>query len=108
VLAIHTLVKAGDPVATVRGPFGAHTTLNAASNVDVPGWPGMRVQLHARIPQVTSGIATGTAHGELTVSTTDDGPGRGGSGAGELAATALHAGTGMLPPSTWERIRHHR
>ncbi|WP_446214759.1 D-alanyl-D-alanine carboxypeptidase family protein [Micromonospora sp. IBHARD004] len=96
-LAVHTLVEAGEQVATVRGPLGTGTTINAAEKVDVVGWPGLQVRIDARIPAVPSRIAAGAEHGKLTVTA-----------GGKPVGTALRTGTGMEPPSTWERIRHHR
>lgn len=96
-LAVHTLVEAGEQVATVRGPLGTGTTINAAEKVEVVGWPGLRVRIDARIPAVPSRIAAGAEHGRLTVNT-----------GGRPVGTALRTGTGMEPPSTWDRIRHHR
>jgi serine-type D-Ala-D-Ala carboxypeptidase (penicillin-binding protein 5/6) len=79
-------------------PRAASTTINAAEKVEVVGWPGLRVRLDAQIPAVSSRIAAGAEHGQLTVN----------AGGGEPVGTALRTGTGMEPPSTWERIRHHR
>jgi D-alanyl-D-alanine carboxypeptidase (penicillin-binding protein 5/6) len=97
-LAVHTLVEAGEQVATVRGPLGTGTTINAAEKVDVVGWPGLQVRLDAQIPAVPSRIAAGAEYGQLTVK----------AGRREPVGTALRTGTGMEPPGTWERIRHHR
>ncbi|MEV4658713.1 D-alanyl-D-alanine carboxypeptidase [Micromonospora sp. NPDC049301] len=97
-LAVHTLVETGEQVATVRGPLGAGSTINAAEKVEVVGWPGLKVQLEAAIPAVSSRIAADTQHGTLTVT----------AGAGEPVATALRTGAAMEPPTTWERVRHHR
>ncbi|HEX5994880.1 MAG TPA: hypothetical protein VFY84_07030 [Jiangellales bacterium] len=94
-LTVHTLVEAGEQVATVRGPLGTGTTINAAEKVEVVGWPGLRLRLDAQIPAVPSRIASGAEHGQLTVN------------AGEPVETALRTGNGLEPPSTWERIRHH-
>ncbi|WP_200216686.1 D-alanyl-D-alanine carboxypeptidase family protein [Micromonospora coerulea] len=97
-LAVHTLIEAGEQVATVRGPLGTGTTINAAKKVEVVGWRGLRVRLDARIPAVPSRVAAGAEHGQLTVY----------AGGGKPVGTALRTGTGMEPPSTWERIRRHR
>ena len=96
-LAVHTLVEAGEQVATVRGPLGTGTTVNAVEKVEVVGWPGLRVRIDARIPAVPPRIPAGAEHGRLTVNT-----------GGRPVGTALRTGTGMEPPSTWERIHHHR
>ncbi|MFC7548253.1 D-alanyl-D-alanine carboxypeptidase family protein [Plantactinospora sp. GCM10030261] len=96
-LSVHTLVEAGAPVGTVRGPEGTgSTTINAVEKVVVVGWPGLRVRLDAQIPPVPTGIAADTEYGRLAVS-----------GAGELASTPLRAAAGLRPPSVWDRVRHH-
>ncbi|WP_159450986.1 D-alanyl-D-alanine carboxypeptidase family protein [Micromonospora cremea] len=97
-LAVHTLVEAGEQVATVRGPLDTGSTIHATEKVEVVGWPGLRVRLDAQIPAVSSRIAAGAEHGQLTVAAGD----------GELVATALRTGAAMEPPTTWERIRRHR
>lgn len=97
-LSVHTVVEAGDQVAAVHGPLGTGTTINAAEKVEVVGWPGLRVQLHAQIPAVPSRLAAGAEHGRLTVNAGDAKP----------ISAALRTSTGMQPPSTWDRIRHHR
>ncbi|MET7952266.1 D-alanyl-D-alanine carboxypeptidase [Micromonospora sp. NPDC005324] len=98
VLAVHTLVEAGEQVATLRGPLGAGSTVNAIKRVQVIGWPGLRVRLNVQIPAVSSGIPAHTEHGQLTATI----------GAGEPVVAALRTGAAMEPPTTWERIRHHR
>jgi D-alanyl-D-alanine carboxypeptidase (penicillin-binding protein 5/6) len=97
-LAVHALVEAGEQVATVHGPLGTGTTINAAEQVEVVGWPGLRVRLDAQIPAVPSRIAAGVEHGQLTVKV----------GSGQPVGTALRTGIGMEPPGTWDRIRQHR
>ncbi|MCX5122094.1 D-alanyl-D-alanine carboxypeptidase [Micromonospora sp. NBC_00362] len=97
-LTVHTLVEAGKQIATVRGPLGARSTLHAVEKVEVIGWPGLRVRLDTQIPTVSSRIAAGTKHGQLTVT----------AGTGEPLGTPLRTGGALAPPTTWERIRHHR
>ncbi|MET8353191.1 D-alanyl-D-alanine carboxypeptidase [Micromonospora sp. NPDC005206] len=97
-LAVHTLVEAGEQVATVRGPLGAGSTIGAGEKVEVVGWPGLRVRLDAQIPEVSSRIAAGAEHGQLTVT----------AGVGEPVVTTLRTGAAMEPPTSWERIRRHR
>ncbi|WP_147457415.1 D-alanyl-D-alanine carboxypeptidase family protein [Micromonospora sp. CV4] len=97
-LTVHTLVEAGEQVATVRGPLDSGSTINAAGKIEVVGWPGLPVRLDAQIPALSSRIAAGAEHGQLTATVGD----------GEPVATALRTGAAMEPPSTWERIRHHR
>ncbi|MEQ4302562.1 D-alanyl-D-alanine carboxypeptidase [Plantactinospora sp. B6F1] len=97
-LDVHTLVEAGEQVATVRGPLGTGTTINAVEKVEVVGWPGLKVRLDAQIPAVPSRIAAGTEHGRVTFR----------AGGGEPVGSALRTGVDLEPPSTWERIRHHR
>ncbi|MEV4754744.1 D-alanyl-D-alanine carboxypeptidase [Micromonospora sp. NPDC049559] len=97
-LGVHTLVEAGQQVAAVHGPLGSGTTITAAEKVEVVGWPGLEVRLDTRIPTVPSRLAAGAAHGQLSAS----------AGEGKPVGTALHSGTALEPPSTWDRIRHHR
>ncbi|GAB3796128.1 D-alanyl-D-alanine carboxypeptidase family protein [Micromonospora zhanjiangensis] len=96
-LAVHTLVKAGQQVATVHGPLDTGTTLHAAQDVQVVGWPGLEVKLDAQLGGVPARLAAGAEHGRLTVNLGDDAP----------VETALRAGAALEPPSTWDRIRHH-
>jgi D-alanyl-D-alanine carboxypeptidase (penicillin-binding protein 5/6) len=98
VLAVHTVIHAGDQIASVRGPFGTGTTLHAAEDVAVVGWPGMEVRFAADVPPVPARLPAGTAHGRVSA-TAGDRP---------AAATALRSGDRLEPPSTWTRIKRHR
>jgi D-alanyl-D-alanine carboxypeptidase (penicillin-binding protein 5/6) len=97
-IAVHPIVRAGDQVATVRGPLGTGTTINAAKDLTVVGWPGMRVRLDVDIPAVPARLPAGAEHGRVIAV----------AGEGTPIATALRTGVRLEPPSTWDRIRHHR
>jgi len=94
----HPIVRAGDQVATVRGPLGTGTTINAAKDLIVVGWPGMRVRLDVDIPAVPTRLPAGAEHGRVSAV----------AGEGTPVAAALRTGVGLEPPSTWDRIRQHR
>jgi D-alanyl-D-alanine carboxypeptidase (penicillin-binding protein 5/6) len=98
-LGVYTLVEAGQQVAAVHGPLGTGTTINAAEKVEVVGWAGLEVRLDAQIPAVPSRVEVGAEHGQLTVSV---------GGGKPIGSTALRTSTGLEPPGTWQRIRHHR
>ncbi|MCW3816186.1 D-alanyl-D-alanine carboxypeptidase [Micromonospora sp. DR5-3] len=97
-IGMHPIVRAGDQVATVRGPLGAGTALNAAQDLTVVGWPGMRVRLDVDLPAVPARLPAGTELGRVKAVP----------GTGAPVATPLHSGVGLEPPSTWDRIRQHR
>ncbi|MGR6320210.1 D-alanyl-D-alanine carboxypeptidase [Micromonospora soli] len=97
-IAVHPIVRAGDQVATVRGPLGAGTTITAARDLTVVGWPGMRVRLDADLPAVPARLPAGAEHGRLSAVAGDGAP----------VATPLRTGVGLVPPSAWDRIRQHR
>ncbi|MFR9778982.1 D-alanyl-D-alanine carboxypeptidase family protein [Micromonospora sp. MS34] len=97
-VTVHRIVRDGDQVATVRGPLGARTTINAAQDLTVLGWPGMRVRLNVDIPAVPARMPAGAQHGQVSAV----------AGEGSPVAAALRTGAGLEPPSTWDRIRHHR
>jgi serine-type D-Ala-D-Ala carboxypeptidase (penicillin-binding protein 5/6) len=96
-LASRVVVHAGQVIATVHGPLGTATTLGAASDVSVIGWPGMTVTVAATIPRVPTLLPAGAEHGTVAVTATGAAP----------VTTTLRATTRLAPPSTWERIRHH-
>ena len=95
-LAVHTVVQAGQPVATVRGPLDTGTTINAGEDVKVIGWPGLDVRLNAEIPPVPSRLAAGAEHGRLTAAV----------GERPSADAALRAGARLVPPDSWRRVTH--
>ncbi|MEU2614870.1 D-alanyl-D-alanine carboxypeptidase [Micromonospora sp. NPDC007271] len=97
-IGTHSIVRAGDQVATVRGPLGTGTTLHAAQDLTVVGWPGMRVRLDVDIPAVPARLPAETEHGRVTAV----------AGAGTPAASPLRSGVGLEPPSVWDRVRQHR
>jgi D-alanyl-D-alanine carboxypeptidase (penicillin-binding protein 5/6) len=58
-----TVVRAGQPVGTARGPLGTGTALAAGGDLTVLGWPGLTVRttVHATVPKsVAAGAAVGT------------------------------------------------
>ncbi|GAA0717172.1 D-alanyl-D-alanine carboxypeptidase [Dactylosporangium roseum] len=90
----YRVVRAGEVVATVRGPMGRSTTLAAAGDVDVLGWPGLtyRIDTLAAVPgRVAAGTGAGTL--KLTASAT-------------TVTVALRTTGALAPPSWWERITH--
>ncbi|GAA2582306.1 hypothetical protein GCM10010399_10120 [Dactylosporangium fulvum] len=90
----YRVVRAGEVVATVRGPMGRSTTLAATGDVDVLGWPGLtyRIDTLATVPgRVAAGTGVGTLR--LTASAT-------------TVTTALQTTGALAPPSWWERITH--
>jgi D-alanyl-D-alanine carboxypeptidase (penicillin-binding protein 5/6) len=95
---LRPVVRAGEQVATVRGPLGAATTITAARQLAVLGWPGMRVRLDVTIPPVPARLAAGTEHGRVSAV----------AGAATPVAVALRSGAPLEPPSVWDRIRQHR
>jgi D-alanyl-D-alanine carboxypeptidase (penicillin-binding protein 5/6) len=97
-LAVHRLVPAGEPVASVHGPLGAATTLNAGQDLAVVGWPGMPVRLSLDVPAVPARLAAGAEHGRVTAV----------AGGGAPVTAPVRSGAGLEPPSTWDRIRQHR
>ncbi|MEV4538727.1 D-alanyl-D-alanine carboxypeptidase [Asanoa sp. NPDC049518] len=97
-LAPHTLVEAGHDVATVRGPLGTGTTLRTAEKLEVVGWPGLKVKVDAQLPAVPAQIAAGTSHGQLSIR----------AGTAKPTRTALRTSSDLVPPSVWQRIRHHQ
>ncbi|GAA3216288.1 D-alanyl-D-alanine carboxypeptidase family protein [Dactylosporangium siamense] len=88
-------VRAGDVVATARGPMGRSTTLAATGDVDVLGWPGLAYQIDTLTTMPRRHIAAGTHVGtlKLTASAT-------------AVTTALQTTQALAPPSRWERITH--
>ncbi|MFI6264980.1 D-alanyl-D-alanine carboxypeptidase family protein [Micromonospora sp. NPDC051006] len=97
-IAVHPVVRAGDQVATVRGPLGASTSIDAAQDLTVLGWPGLPVRLDVDIPAVPARLTAGAEHGRVSAVAGDAAP----------VTTALRTGIRLEPPSTWERIRAHR
>jgi serine-type D-Ala-D-Ala carboxypeptidase (penicillin-binding protein 5/6) len=97
-LAVHTVVQAGQPVATVRGPLGASTTMNVDGKLDVIGWSGMPIRLTADVPQVPARLPAGTEHGRLLAVASE----------GRQADTTLRSGAQLDPPSTWSRLKSRR
>ncbi|MGC3864309.1 D-alanyl-D-alanine carboxypeptidase family protein [Micromonospora chersina] len=97
-ITLHPVVRAGDPVATVRGPLGAETTIHAANDLAVVGWPGLRVRLDTDIPAVPADLPAGAEHGRATAV----------AGGGKPVTTPLLSGVRLEAPGTWDRIRRHR
>jgi D-alanyl-D-alanine carboxypeptidase (penicillin-binding protein 5/6) len=58
-----TVVRAGQPLGTVRGPLGTGTGLVAGGDVTALGWPGLtvRTSVHVTVPmRVAAGASVGT------------------------------------------------
>src|SRR2546423_673972 len=84
-----TVVKAGQPVGTVRGPLGTSTELVAGDDITALGWPGLtfRTSMHVTVPK---NVAARAAVGSLTA-------------AGRTVPVMT---TGALAePSLWSRLR---
>jgi D-alanyl-D-alanine carboxypeptidase (penicillin-binding protein 5/6) len=96
-LGPHTVLRAGQPVAVVRGPLGTGTTLTTVDAVTVVGWPGMEVRFATDIPAVPARLRSGTLHGRVAVRV----------GEAEPAATPLRSTEPLAPPNTWSRLTHH-
>ncbi len=94
--AVHPyrVVQAGQPVATVRAAMGQATTLVAAGDVEVLGWPGLRYQVDtvAKVPaEVGAGAEIGTL--QLTAS-------------GPAASTAVRTSGALASPGWWDKLTH--
>ncbi|MFE9690240.1 D-alanyl-D-alanine carboxypeptidase family protein [Micromonospora sp. NPDC005806] len=96
-IAVHRVVRAGDQVATVRGPLRTGTTISAAQDLTVVGWPGMPVRLDVDIPAVPAQLPAGAEHGRISAV----------AGNGARVVTPLRTGVRLDPPSTWDRIRQY-
>lgn len=87
-------VHAGQLVATVRGPLGRGTTLVAADDLDVLGWPGLtyRLDTRATVPdRIAAAVGVGTLR--LTADNT-------------AVSTSVRTTGALIPPGWWERIAH--
>jgi D-alanyl-D-alanine carboxypeptidase (penicillin-binding protein 5/6) len=63
VVGMVTVVRAGQPLGTVRGPLGTGTGLVAGGDVAMLGWPGLtvRTSAHVTVPKrVGAGASVGT------------------------------------------------
>jgi hypothetical protein len=99
VLRPYRVVHAGQAVATVLGPLGTSTTLAAAADLEVLGWPGLRYRIDT-LATVPVGIAAAVGVGTLRLSTAQD-------TAEDAAVTTAVQTTGALrPPTWWRRIAH--
>jgi D-alanyl-D-alanine carboxypeptidase (penicillin-binding protein 5/6) len=92
--AVHPyrVVQAGQQVASVVGAMGRTTTLVAAGDVEVLGWPGLtyRVDTSTTVPRaVASGAGVGTL--QLTASA-------------PAASTPVRTAGSLAPPGWWERL----
>lgn len=97
-IAVRPIVRAGEEVATVRGPLGTGTTITASADLAVVGWPGLPVRLDVDIPAVPEQLPAGAEHGRVTAV----------AGEGDPVTTVVRTGVRLEPPSTWDRIRQHR
>jgi D-alanyl-D-alanine carboxypeptidase (penicillin-binding protein 5/6) len=88
----YRVLQAGQPVATVRGAIGRSTTLVAAGDVDVLGWPGLSYRVHTRatVPgRVAAAAGVGTL--ELTA-------------LGTAVSTGVRTTGALIPPNWWHRM----
>lgn len=97
-LGVHTVLRAGQTIAVVRGPLGTGTTLSSVEAVTVVGWAGLEVQVATEISAVPSRLRSGTVYGHVTARVGDD----------QTVDTALRSGEELAPPSVWTRLAHHR
>ncbi|MBF9131276.1 D-alanyl-D-alanine carboxypeptidase [Plantactinospora sp. S1510] len=97
-ITVHPVVRAGDQVATVQGPLDTGTTIHAAEDLTVVGWPGMQVRLDMDIPVVPTLLPAEAAHGQVSAVSGETAP----------VSAPLRTGVRLEPPSTWDRIRAHR
>ena len=91
----YRVVHAGQSVANVLGPLGSGTTLAAADDLDVVGWPGLafRVDTLATVPLgITATAGVGTLR--LTAS-----------GAGAVS-TGVQTTSALGAPGWWRRAFH--
>jgi D-alanyl-D-alanine carboxypeptidase (penicillin-binding protein 5/6) len=89
VLGMVTVVRAGQPVGTVKGPLGTSTRLVARDDIKVLGWPGLTFQtsVHVTVPK---NVPAQAAVGSLTAA----------------GVTVPVVTTGALaPPGLWSRLR---
>ena len=93
-IGVHTVVTAGQQVATVRGPIGTGTTLQAGENLDVIGWPGLEVRLSTDIPAVPRQLAADAELGRLNATVGEQPP----------VGTPLRTGARLDPPGIWDRL----
>ncbi|MGW4466869.1 D-alanyl-D-alanine carboxypeptidase family protein [Micromonospora sp. NPDC004704] len=94
-LGVHTVVTAGQEVADVRGPLDTGTTtLRAARDVEVIGWPGLEVRLGTEIPPVPRQLSAGAEHGRVTATVGEQPP----------VGGPLHTGDQLEPPGVWDRL----
>jgi D-alanyl-D-alanine carboxypeptidase (penicillin-binding protein 5/6) len=85
-------VRAGQLVATVRGIQGRGTTLVAAGDLEVLGWPGLSYRVDARTT-VPGSVAAAARVGTLSLTT-----------AGTSVATAVLTTGAIPPPTRWQRL----
>jgi D-alanyl-D-alanine carboxypeptidase (penicillin-binding protein 5/6) len=91
----YRVVRAGQSVANVLGPLGSGTSLAAAEDLDVVGWPGLafRVDTLARVPL---GIAAAAGVGTLRLTA---------SGAA-VVSTGVQTTGPLGAPGWWRRAVH--
>jgi hypothetical protein len=81
-------------VATVLGPLGTSTTLAAAADLDVLGWPGLRYRIDT-LADVPARIAAAVGVGTLKLTASD-----------AAFTTAVQTTGALAPPDWWKRMTH--
>ncbi|GAA5190147.1 hypothetical protein GCM10023322_44610 [Rugosimonospora acidiphila] len=92
VLKQYRAVRAGQLVATVQGPLGSSTTLVAAKDLDVIGWPGLSYRLDTKAT-VPDRIAAAVGVGKLRLTTSDT-----------AVTTDVQTTGALIPPTWWQRM----
>jgi D-alanyl-D-alanine carboxypeptidase (penicillin-binding protein 5/6) len=95
ILRPYRVVRAGQAVATVLGPLGTSTSLAAAADLEVLGWPGLRYRIDT-LATVPAGIAAAVGVGTLRLRTAED----------TAVTTAVQTTGALRPPTWWRRIAH--
>ncbi|MFK3984630.1 D-alanyl-D-alanine carboxypeptidase family protein [Micromonospora sp. NPDC050397] len=93
-LGRHTVVPAGQEVATVRGPLDDRASLRAGHDLEVIGWPGLEVRLGAELPPVPRQVTAGAEHGRVVATV----------GAQPPVGTPLRADQPLESPGVWDRL----
>lgn len=89
------VLPAGAKVGSVRTAWGAQVPLVTATPVRVVSWPGLRIEVTARVRQVTT-VHPNEAIGSVTASAERQG-----------VNAAVQATAGLSKPSVWWRLTRH-